>query len=231
MKINFNSEELKRFTNLAVKAKTDRSSFDILYTELQPLIVNAVIKSNKKDGDSKFQTNSNSQLGLCGASRSYIGESDLYQDISVALFKSIRNYNPEKNDNFVAYFDRVTRNTVAYYYRKNSENKNLNKTDECGVEMIDYVEAPKSYNPAYDYEYNESIKIIENDLNGEEKAILSLYIVGFTTKEISKKIGKHQSSVYRARDSIKKAAEKLTERVDEVGPYRGFPHPIPFTAA
>ncbi len=213
---NYSSEELKNITNLAVEAKSNPNKFNELYSVCQPLIIYEVnrFRGERLRGRSKL-----SPYKSCV----YIGDEDLYQELSIALSKCLKYYNPKKNNNFVAYFYRVMRNTEAYMYRKNSKDRyliSLNDTDECGVVIMDSVKAPEKYNPAYAYDYKEILKDLEENLKREEKTVLRLLAAGLTIKEIAKKIGKHQASVYRAKNSIKKAAKKLVIGFDEVGPYR-----------
>ena len=155
---------------------------------------------------------------------------DLVQEGMIGLFKAIRDFDEHKNIKFSTFAQIcVKRNIYTAITNSNSpKNEPLNKglsishtdssddddyfknlsTDDLGLSEI--------YNPEDNVinkeKYDEIIDFMSKELSKLENQVMDLYIIGLTTSEIAKVLGKNEKTTdnafQRAKNKIRKFLEE-----------------------
>ena len=155
---------------------------------------------------------------------------DLVQEGMIGLFKAIRDFDEHKNIKFSTFAQIcVKRNIYTAITNSNSpKNESLNKglsishtdssddddylknlsTDDLGLSEI--------YNPEDNVinkeKYDEIIDFMSKELSKLEYQVMDLYIIGLTTSEIAKVLGKNEKTTdnafQRAKNKIRKFLEE-----------------------
>ena len=155
---------------------------------------------------------------------------DLVQEGMIGLFKAVRDFDEQKNIKFSTFAQIcVKRNIYTAITNSNSpKNEPLNKglsishtdssddddyfknlsTDDLGLSEI--------YNPEDNVinkeKYDEIIGFMSKELSKLEYQVMDLYIIGLTTSEIAKVLGKNEKTTdnafQRAKNKIRKFLEE-----------------------
>lgn len=155
---------------------------------------------------------------------------DLVQEGMIGLFKAIRDFDENKNIKFSTFAQMcIKRNIYTAITRSNNpKNDPLNKgvsishTDSA-EEEDDYVKSLSTeelglseiYNPEDNLinkeKYNEITAFMLKDLSKLEYQVIDLYIIGLTTSEIAKVLGKNEKTTDNAFQRAKNKIRKFLE--------------------
>jgi len=155
---------------------------------------------------------------------------DLVQEGMIGLFKAIRDFDEHKNIKFSTFAQIcVKRNIYTAITNSNSpKNEPLNKglsishTDSSDDEdylknlSTDDLGLSEIYNPEDNVinkeKYDEIIDFMSKELSKLEYQVMDLYIIGLTTSEIAKVLGKNEKTTdnafQRAKNKIRKFLEE-----------------------
>ena len=155
---------------------------------------------------------------------------DLVQEGMIGLFKAIRDFDENKNIKFSTFAQVcIKRNIYTAITRSNNpKNDPLNKgvsishTDSA-EEEDDYAKSLSTeelglseiYNPEDNLinkeKYNEITAFMLKDLSKLEYQVMDLYIIGLTTSEIAKVLGKNEKTTDNAFQRAKNKIRKFLE--------------------
>ena len=155
---------------------------------------------------------------------------DLVQEGMIGLFKAIRDFDEHKNIKFSTFAQIcVKRNIYTAITNSNSpKNEPLNKglsishTDSSDDDdylknlSTDNLGLSEIYNPEDNVinkeKYDEIIDFMSKELSKLEYQVMDLYIIGLTTSEIAKVLGKNEKTTdnafQRAKNKIRKAMKE-----------------------
>ena len=149
---------------------------------------------------------------------------DLIQEGMIGLYKSIRDYEPDKDAIFMTFaslcVSRQIRTAVTTYNRK--KNSPLNSyisldmpvTDETGEDAVlsDVIASGEGSNPEELYFMRERINTInnavQNVLSKMERQVLEMYIEGMSYAQIAANLGKTPKAVDNAIQRIRNKISK-----------------------
>lgn len=131
---------------------------------------------------------------------------DLYQEGMIALLKALREFDPERSDNFEAFASVCISNRLYDYFRRKSA---------AGGPIEDNIKT--SPDPETEVLANESAKEIYTSLyrllSAFEASVLGPYLEGFTVEEIAVSLGRTPKSVDNAVRRIRAKLRKyLSQR-------------------
>lgn len=127
-------------------------------------------------------------------------QDDLYQEGMIGLLKAIRTYDPALCDSFEAYASLCIRRRLYDMVRRDArisqrEAETLQKFAICFT-------SAETQDPEVQYMANETEREIQSALKGLlspfESAVLEPYLAGFSTTEISSRLGRPPKSVENA---------------------------------
>ena len=141
---------------------------------------------------------------------------DLYQEGMLGLLSAIRSYDPVRNDNFQAYAALcIKRRVIDAVRRDGAQNRQQTRSEST----LEYRPAGpiEEYDPAACVLANESAKEIKETLSGMlspfEASVLDCYLEGYTSSEITERLGRSRKSVDNAIGRIRrKLASYLSVR-------------------
>lgn len=155
---------------------------------------------------------------------------DLVQEGMIGLFKAIRDFDENKNIKFSTFAQVcIKRNIYTAITRSNSpKNDPLNKgvsishTDSAEEEdeyakslSTEELGLSEIYNPEDNLinkeKYNEITAFMLKDLSKLEYQVIDLYIIGLTTSEIAKVLGKNEKTTDNAFQRAKNKIRKFLE--------------------
>ena len=155
---------------------------------------------------------------------------DLVQEGMIGLFKAIRDFDENKNIKFSTFAQVcIKRNIYTAITRSNNpKNDPLNKgvsishTDSAEEEdeyakslSTEELGLSEIYNPEdnliYKEKYNEITSFMMKDLSKLEYQVMDLYIIGLTTSEIAKVLGKNEKTTDNAFQRAKNKIRKFLE--------------------
>lgn len=155
---------------------------------------------------------------------------DLVQEGMIGLFKAIRDFDENKNIKFSTFAQVcIKRNIYTAITRSNNpKNDPLNKgvsishTDSAEEEdeyakslSTEELGLSEIYNPEDNLinkeKYNEITSFMMKDLSKLEYQVMDLYIIGLTTSEIAKVIGKNEKTTDNAFQRAKNKIRKFLE--------------------
>lgn len=142
-------------------------------------------------------------------SRMYFDEpkdqEDLFQEIILQLWKSL--YSFKGNSQFSSWMYRVALNTAIVFYKKEKKRKDHKTTFNTDLT------APKNYDDTKDRQLEYFYKAVKQ-LNKTEKALILLYIEGYSGKEIAETLGLTEANT---RVKINRAKKQLKEIIKTEG--------------
>lgn len=128
-------------------------------------------------------------------------QEDLYQEIVLQLWKSYNNF--RGNSQFSTWMYRVALNTAITYYKKEKKvTDNLSRLDDSELKL-NALECDTAIESQMNYLY----KAI-HQLNDVEKALIFLYLEGFSHQEIGLNLGISEGN---ARVKLNRTKNKLQE--------------------
>ncbi|MCR4697358.1 MAG: sigma-70 family RNA polymerase sigma factor [Lachnospiraceae bacterium] len=157
---------------------------------------------------------------------------DLVQEGMIGLFKAIRDFDENKNIKFSTFAQVcIKRNIYTAITRSNNPkndplNKGVSISHTDSAEEEDEYEYAKSlsteelglseiYNPEDNLinkeKYNEITAFMLKDLSKLEYQVMDLYIIGLTTSEIAKVLGKNEKTTDNAFQRAKNKIRKFLE--------------------
>ena len=155
---------------------------------------------------------------------------DLVQEGMIGLFKAIRDFDENKNIKFSTFAQVcIKRNIYSAITRSNNpKNDPLNKgvsishTDSAEEEdeyakslSTEELGLSEIYNPEDNLinkeKYNEITSFMMKDLSKLEYQVMDLYIIGLTTSEIAKVLGKNEKTTDNAFQRAKNKIRKFLE--------------------
>lgn len=151
------------------------------------------------------------------------GKEDLIQEGMIALYKALESFNGTSE--FKSYAYRCIKNAVISAIRRNNKGDNrlidwfISLTGESASEdadknllLKDVAESPETLFINEEAE-TEFMAKLEDKLSELEYGIVSLYLEGYSYREISDKTSKTEKSIDNALQRIKKKVAKLYEKV------------------
>ena len=130
---------------------------------------------------------------------------DLFQEIILQLWKSVDSF--KGNSQFSSWMYRVALNTAIVFYKKDKKRKDTNT-----ILKVDPI-APKGYDAEQDKQLEYFYEAIK-ELNKIDKALILLYIEGYSGKEISETLG---ISEVNTRVKTNRAKKQLKEIIKAKG--------------
>lgn len=127
---------------------------------------------------------------------------DLFQEIILQLWKSVKSFKGESE--FSSWMYRVALNTAIVFFKKESKHKNI---------AADSLPDAEEYNPDIDDQLQYFYKAIKS-LNKIDKALILLYIEGYSGKEIAATLG---ISEVNTRVKTNRAKKQLKEIIKAQG--------------
>jgi len=151
---------------------------------------------------------------------------DIIQEGMIGLFKAIRDYNPDKNDNFRAFAELCIKRQIITAIKSATRQKHiplnsyvsLNKPiydDESERTLLDVLKGRRSMNPETLYISREEVSSIKEKigkiLSKFEWEVLTYYLSGSSYQEIATEMDKPVKSIDNALQRVKKKIEKYLE--------------------
>ncbi len=151
---------------------------------------------------------------------------DIIQEGMIGLFKAIRDYDHNKNDNFRAFAELCVKRQIITAIKSATRQKHiplnsyvsLNKPiydDESERTLLDVLKGRRSMNPETLYISREEVSSIKEKigkiLSKFEWEVLTLYLAGESYQEIAEEIKKPVKSIDNALQRVKKKIEKYLE--------------------
>lgn len=130
---------------------------------------------------------------------------DLFQEIILQLWKSVESF--KGNSQFSSWMYRVALNTAIVFYKKDKKRKDTNTS--LKVDPI----APKGYDEKQDKQLEYFYEAVK-ELNKIDKALILLYIEGYSGQEISETLG---ISEVNTRVKTNRAKKQLKEIIKAKG--------------
>lgn len=151
---------------------------------------------------------------------------DIMQEGMIGLFKAIRDYDIEKNDNFMAFAELCVKRQIITAIKSATRQKHiplnsyvsLNKPiydDESERTLIDVLKAKRSLNPETLYISREEVTSIKEKigkiLSKFEWEVLNCYLAGESYQEIAEELERPIKSIDNALQRVKKKIDKYLE--------------------
>ncbi|SFU37499.1 RNA polymerase sigma-70 factor, ECF subfamily [Pustulibacterium marinum] len=137
-------------------------------------------------------------------SRMYFDEpedrEDLFQEIIFQLWKSVDSF--KGNSQFSSWMYRVALNTAIVFYKK--QRKRIGTTADLKTEPV----APKDYDGVKDKQLGYFYKAIRQ-LDKIDKALILLYIEGYSGKEIAETLGLSETNTRVKTNRVKKQLKEI----------------------
>ena len=151
---------------------------------------------------------------------------DIVQEGMIGLFKSIRDFRPDKLASFRAFAELCITRQIITAIKTATRQKHiplnsyvsLNKPifdEESDRTLLDVISEGRITNPEELLIGREELSSIEGQiretLSGLEKEVLSAYLDGRSYQEIAETLGRHVKSIDNALQRVKRKMEKLLE--------------------
>lgn len=144
------------------------------------------------------------------------GYDDLLQEGLMGIFKAIRDFNPEKNDNLTAFMSMCVGSQIKDAIRTASRAKHKILNDAIALENLDNnLPAEFIYDPIHNYIEREGVESFYRKMEGLFKPaqieVLKYYLDGYTYVEIASFLDMPVKKVDNTLHSIKSKIKKNRE--------------------
>lgn len=134
---------------------------------------------------------------------------DLVQEGMIGLLDAVRSFDPERGASFEAYAMLCIRRRMISAIRAASAQKHAPLNDSVPIEEYGTAEPDPEAVMIHREDFRALMETLESALTPAEQAVLTLYLDGFSYREISKRIGKPPKSVDNAVQRIRRKAARL----------------------
>lgn len=148
------------------------------------------------------------------------GYDDLLQEGLMGIFKAIRDFNPEKNDNLTAFMSMCIGSQIKDAIRSSSRSKHRLLNDAVSIDALD-SNLPNDlvYDPIHNYIEREGVenfyRKMETLFKPVQLTVLKYYLEGYTYTEIaeltSMPVKKVDNTLHLIKSKIKKNKELFEE--------------------
>lgn len=144
------------------------------------------------------------------------GYDDLLQEGLMGIFKAIRDFDPEKNDNLTAFMSMCIGSQIKDAIRTSSRAKHKILSDAAPIETLDAnLPTEYVYDPVHNYIEREGVDSFYNKMNGlfneSQLTVLKYYLDGYTYAEIAEltktPVKKVDNTLHNIKTKIKKNRE------------------------
>ena len=134
---------------------------------------------------------------------------DLVQEGMIGLLDAVRSFDPERGASFEAYASLCIRRRMISAIRAASAQKHAPLNDSVPIEEYGTAEPDPETAMIHREDFKVLMEALETALTPAEQAVLTLYLDGFSYREISQRIGKPPKSVDNAVQRIRRKAARL----------------------
>lgn len=144
------------------------------------------------------------------------GYDDLLQEGLMGIFKAIRDFDPEKNDNLTAFMSMCIGSQIKDAIRSSSRAKHKILSDATSIDSLDAnLPSEYVYDPVHNYIEREGVDNFYKKMNGlfndAQLEVLRYYLDGYTYAEISELTGSPVKKVDNTLHNIKSKIKKNRE--------------------